>query len=69
MNERPARVRVLQLAIVLTAIFDLLSLLVLWRSTPIVFTVFMFVGQPLFGVALILLVGAVLADLRAKQLL
>jgi hypothetical protein len=69
MNERPARVRVLQLAIVLTAVFDLLSLLVLWRSTPIVFTVFMFVGQPLFGVALILLVGAVLADLRAKQLL
>jgi hypothetical protein len=69
MNERPARVRVLQLAIVLTAVFDLLSLSVLWRSTPIVFTVFMFVGQPLFGVALILLVGAVLADLRAKQLL
>jgi hypothetical protein len=69
MNERPARVRVLQLAIVLTAVFDLLSLLVLWHSTPVVFTVFMFVGQPLFGVALILLVGAVLADLRAKQLL
>ena len=69
MNEQPARVRVLQLAIVLTAVFDLLSLLVLWHSTPVVFTVFMFVGQPLFGVALILLVGAVLADLRAKQLL
>jgi hypothetical protein len=69
MNERPARVRVLQLAIVLTAVFDLLSLLVLWHSTPVVFTVFMFVGQPLFGVALILLVGAVLADLQAKQLL
>ena len=69
MNERPARVHVLQLAIVLTAVFDLLSLLVLWHSTPVVFTVFMFVGQPLFGVALILLVGAVLADLRAKQLL
>jgi hypothetical protein len=69
MNERPGRVRVLQLAIALTAVFDLLSLLVLWHSTPIVFTVFMFVGQPLFGVALILLVGAVLADLRAKHLL
>ena len=69
MNEWPARVHVLQLAIVLTAVFDLLSLLVLWHSTPVVFTVFMFVGQPLFGVALILLVGAVLADLRAKQLL
>jgi hypothetical protein len=69
MNNRPARVRVLQLAIIFTAIFDLLSLLVLWHSTPIIFTVFMFVGQPLFGVALILLVGAVLADLKAKQLL
>ena len=69
MNEWPARVRVLQLAIVLTAVFDLLSLLVLWHGTPVVFTVFMFVGQSLFGVALILLVWAVLADLGAKQLL
>jgi len=69
MNERPVSVRVLQIAVALTAVFNLLALLVLLRGTPIIFTAFMFVGQPLFVVTLILLVGAVLADLRAKQLL
>ena len=33
-----------------------------------VFTVFMFVGQPLFVVALILLLGAVLAELKSREL-
>ena len=69
MNERPVSVRVLQIAVALTAVFNLLALLVLLHGTPIIFTAFMFVGQPLFVVTLILLVGAVLADLRAKQLL
>ena len=69
MNERSVSVRVLQIAVALTALFNLLALLVLLRGTPIIFTAFMFVGQPLFVVTLILLVGAVLADLRAKQLL
>jgi hypothetical protein len=69
MNERPVSVRVLQIAVALTAVFNLLALLVLLRGTPIIFTAFMFVGQPLLVVTLILLVGAVLADLRAKQLL
>jgi hypothetical protein len=69
MSERPTRVRVLQIAIVLAALFNLIVLLVLLRGTPIVFTVFMFLGQPLFVVALVLLVGAILADLKAKQLL
>lgn len=69
MNERPVSVRVLQIAVALTAVFNLLALLVLLRGTPIIFTAFMFLGQPLFVVTLILLVGAVLADLRAKQLL
>ena len=69
MNERPVSVRVLQIAVALTAVFNLLALLVLLRGTPIIFTAFMFVGQPLFVVTLILLVGAVLADLRAKRLL
>ena len=69
MNERPVSVRVLQIAVALTAVFNLLALLVLLRGTPIIFTAFMFVGQPLFVVTLILLVGAVLADLRKKQLL
>ncbi len=69
MNERPVSVRVLQIAVALTAVFNLLALLVLLRGTPIIFTAFMFVGQPLLVVTLILLLGAVLADLRAKQLL
>jgi hypothetical protein len=68
MTARPKRVRVLQLALLLTAVFDLLALLVLVRTTPLVFTLFMFIGQPLFVVALIALGGAVVADLRAKGL-
>jgi len=69
MTARPTRVRVLQIALLLTIVFNLLALLVLVRATPIVFTLFMFVGQPLFMVALIALVGAIVADLRAKELL
>jgi hypothetical protein len=69
MSERPRRIRALQLAILLIAVFDVMALVVLVRSMPIGFTIFMFVGQALFLVALALLVGAVLADLRAKELL
>jgi len=69
MTARPKRVRVLQLALLLTAVFDLLALLVLVRTTPLVFTLFMFIGQPLFVLALIALGGAVVADLRAKELI
>jgi hypothetical protein len=69
MSEQPARVIALKIAIILTGLFNLLALLVLTRGTPISFTLFMFVGEILFVVALILLVGAVLTDLRAKQLL
>jgi hypothetical protein len=65
----PARARVLRIALLLTAVFNILALLVLLRGTPSGFAVFMFLGQPLLVVAVILLLGAVLADLRAKQLL
>jgi hypothetical protein len=65
----PRRIQMLRLAIVLTVIFNLLALLVLVRATPILVTVYMFLGQPLLMMALILLVGAVLADLKAKELL
>ena len=58
-----------QIAIVLTVLFNLLALLVMIHTTPILFTLFMFVGQPLFILALALLVGAVVVDLREKQLL
>ncbi len=62
-----SRVQLLRLAIVLAILFDLLALLALLRATPIVFTVFMFMAQPLFAAALLLLVGAVLAELRAGR--
>jgi len=69
MTGRFTRVRVLQLAILLTAAFDLMALVVLARNRPIAFAIFMFLGQPLFLAALLILVGAVRADLRAKDLL
>lgn len=69
MTAQPARVHVLKVAILLTGLFNLLGLLVLLRGTPTVFTVFMFAGETLFAIAVILLIGAILADLRAKELL
>jgi len=69
MRQPPKRVSVLRIAVLLAALFELFALVVLVRFTPILFTLFMFFGELLFGVALLLLVGAVLADLRAKQLL
>lgn len=69
MTGRPVRVRLLRLAILLTAGFDLMALVVLARNRPIAFAIFMFLGQPLFLAALVILVGTVLAELRAKELL
>ena len=69
MIARPRRVRVLQLALALTVVFNLLALLLLTHTTPVMFTIFMFVGQPLLVIALIALGGAVLADLKAKELI
>ena len=69
MSQRELPVRLLRVAIVLAAIFNLLALIVMVRTTPIAFTLFMFVGQPLFAIAFLLLLGAVLADLRARQIL
>jgi len=69
MSERRIPRRGFQIAIVLTLLFNLLALLVMIHTTPILFTLFMFVGQPLLVLALALLVGAVVADLREKQLL
>lgn len=66
---RQISVRILRIAIVLAVLFNLLALLVMVHTTPIVFTLYMFVGQPLFVLAFILLIGAILADLKAKQLL
>jgi hypothetical protein len=68
-TEQPRPLRLLRIAIVLALVFDLMALLVLVRATPIIFTMFMFLAQPLFAAALVLLLGAVLAELRARQLL
>ena len=69
MIPREIPVRLLRIAVVLIALFNLLALLVMIHTTPIVFTVFMFIGQPLFVLAFVLLIGAILADLRARELL
>jgi hypothetical protein len=69
MIPREIPVRLLRVAVVLIALFNLLSLLVMIHTTPIVFTLFMFIGQPLFVLAFVLLIGSILADLRAKELL
>ena len=62
----PVRVGALRLAILLTAAFNVLAVVVLVRDAPIAFTVFMFLALRL-GVALILLVGAALADLARRR--
>jgi hypothetical protein len=69
MMQQRVPVRALRIAIVLAVLFNLLALLVMVHTTPIVFTLYMFVGQPLFVLAFVLLIGAILADLKAKQLL
>lgn len=69
MIPRAIPVRLLRIAIVMIALFNLLALVVMVHTTPIVFTLFMFIGQPLFVLALLLLIGAVLADLKAKELI
>ncbi len=69
MSQHGLAIRLLRLAIVLAAIFNLLALIVMVRTTPIAFTLFMFVGQPLFVIAFVLLLGAILADLKARQIL
>ena len=60
MSQHDLAVRLLRVAIVLAAIFNLLALIVMVHTTPIAFTLFMFVGQPLFVIAFVLLLGAAL---------
>ena len=69
MIPRAIPVRLLRIAIVMIGLFNLLALVVMVHTTPIVFTLFMFIGQPLFVLALLLLIGAVLADLKARDLI
>jgi hypothetical protein len=69
MTPRPTHIRWLRAAIVLSALFTVLALAMLIRNTPIGFALFMFLGEPLLAIALILLVSAVLAELRIRQVL
>jgi len=69
MIPREIPVRLLRIAIVMIVLFNLLALLVMVHTTPIIFTLFMFIGQPLFVLAFLLLIGAVLADLKARDLI
>lgn len=67
MTDPGRRLQLLRVTIVLALVFNLTALFVLIRATPIAFTAFMFLAQPLFAVALILLVVAALAELRSRQ--
>lgn len=69
MTEPRLGLQLLKVAIVLALVFNLLALVVLIRATPIAFTLFMFLAQPLMVVSVILLVVAVVAELRARQVL
>ena len=69
MTEPRRALQLLRVAIVLALVFNLVALVVLIRPTPIAFTLFMFLAQPLMAVALVLLVVAVVAALRARQVL
>jgi hypothetical protein len=66
--DQPRRLRLLRITIVLALVFNAMALLVLVRATPIIFTLFMFLAQPLFAAALILLASAVVTELRARQI-
>ena len=62
--ESPVRLRVLRICVALAAVFDLFALLALVWNQPQVFTLFIFLGQPLFLLALLLLLGAIGAALQ-----
>ena len=69
MSGTPWRLRLMRLAVVLMVVFDLMALAVLVRLTPIAFTLFMFLAQPLFVVALLVLAGGLLTEVRALRAL
>ena len=67
MSDRPRPLSFLRTAIILALVFDVLAAIVLLRARPVAFTLFMFLGQPLLAVALVLLAGLVLTELRGKR--
>ena len=67
MTDSGGRLKMLQIAVLLAIIFNVLAGIVLIRAKPIAFTLFMFLAQPLFAVALVLLAIAVLTELRGTR--
>lgn len=67
LSDSPRKLGLLKIAIVLALIFDVLAGIVLVRAKPIAFTLFMFLAQPLFAVAVLLLAGVVLTELQGKR--
>jgi hypothetical protein len=67
MSAAPRRLRLLRVAVALMLVFDLMALVVLARVTPIAFTLFMFLAQPLFAAALLLLAVAAIGEARGRQ--
>ena len=66
MSDSSRRLKMLQAAIVLAIVFNVLAAIVLVRAKPIAFTLFMFLAQPLLAAALVLLAVAVLTQLKAE---
>ena len=65
----PRRSRLLQFSL-LTAVAGIVTTLpLLIKETPYTFVLFMFVGQPLLGIAFVLFVLKVFGDLRRGSLL
>jgi len=52
---------------VLALVFNVMAAIVLLRATPIAFTLFMFLAQPLFAAALVLLAAVVLTELGGRR--
>jgi hypothetical protein len=69
MTDQPRRLRLLKIAVLLALVFNLMALPVLVRATPILFALFMFLAQPLFAAALVLLLGGAWVELRARRFL
>jgi len=69
MTPTPISPRALRIAIVLAVMFDVFAILLMVHTTPIMFTLFMFLGQPLFAMAVLCLLAAQLIELRTRGLL
>jgi hypothetical protein len=68
-GESFARTKILRLALFAATLGILFSLALLLKETPYTLVGFMFLGQPLLALALLLLAVEVVRDLRARGVL